>query len=108
VVPPRDATPPAAESPLLERVSRAKEQAETETILSALYSTRWNRKEAAQLLGIEYKALLYKMKKLSIKHVAAAQPDQGTGRTLYAAAKLPASNEPASPRYRSLVAGAGD
>ena len=29
--------------------------------------TRWNRKQAAALLKIDYKALLYKMKKLGIE-----------------------------------------
>jgi two-component system response regulator AtoC len=55
-------------SPILSRVNKAKEQAETDAILAALSSTRWNRKQAAQLLNIDYKALLYKMKKLSIEN----------------------------------------
>jgi hypothetical protein len=29
---------------------------------------RWNRKQAAQILNIDYKALLYQMKKLSIEN----------------------------------------
>jgi DNA-binding NtrC family response regulator len=41
--------------------------AETEAILAALTSTRWNRKQAAALLKIDYKALLYKMKKLGVE-----------------------------------------
>jgi two-component system response regulator AtoC len=53
-------------SPILEQVTKAKHQAETEAILSALNSTRWNRKQAAALLKIDYKALLYKMKKLGV------------------------------------------
>jgi DNA-binding NtrC family response regulator len=52
--------------PVLEQVTRAKEHAEINAILSALTSTRWNRKKAAALLNIDYKALLYKMKKLGI------------------------------------------
>jgi DNA-binding NtrC family response regulator len=54
--------------PILEQVTRAKHQAETEAILAALNAMRWNRKKAAALLKIDYKALLYKMKmkKLSI------------------------------------------
>ena len=55
-------------TPILKQVNRAKEQAETDAILSALHSTRWNRKQAAQILNIDYKALLYKMKKLSIEN----------------------------------------
>jgi two-component system response regulator AtoC len=37
-------------------------KAESETILKALQITNWNRKRAAQLLNISYKALLYKIK----------------------------------------------
>jgi two-component system, NtrC family, response regulator AtoC len=58
--------------PILEKVTQAKEQAEVETILAALNSTRWNRKQAATLLKIDYKALLYKMKKLGVEKKAAA------------------------------------
>jgi two-component system response regulator AtoC len=58
--------PPA--TPILRQVNKAKEQAETDAILAALNSTRWNRKQAAQILNIDYKALLYKMKKLSIEN----------------------------------------
>jgi len=55
------------DSPILEQVVKAKQQAETDAILAALNSTRWNRKRAAVLLKIDYKALLYKMKKLGIE-----------------------------------------
>ena len=51
---------------ILEEVTKVKLQAETDAILGALNSTRWNRKRAATLLNIDYKALLYKMKKLGI------------------------------------------
>jgi two-component system response regulator AtoC len=50
----------------LEAVTKANQQAEIEAILTALHSTRWNRKQAAALLGIDYKALLYKMKKFGV------------------------------------------
>jgi two-component system response regulator AtoC len=47
----------------LKEVSReAAREAETKLILSTLERTRWNRKQAAHLLGISYKALLYKIK----------------------------------------------
>jgi transcriptional regulator with GAF, ATPase, and Fis domain len=52
--------------PILDQVTRSKAQAETEAIVAALSTTRWNRKKAAALLRIDYKALLYKMKKLGI------------------------------------------
>jgi two-component system response regulator AtoC len=57
----------AVDEPILERVTRAKQQAEADAILAALNSTRWNRKQAAALLKIDYKALLYKMKKLGVE-----------------------------------------
>jgi two-component system response regulator AtoC len=53
-------------TPVLEQVIKAKRQAETDAILAALATTRWNRKQAAALLRIDYKALLYKMKKLGV------------------------------------------
>jgi DNA-binding NtrC family response regulator len=53
-------------APILAQVTKAKQEAETAAILGALSSTRWNRKQAAALLKIDYKALLYKMKTLSI------------------------------------------
>jgi two-component system, NtrC family, response regulator AtoC len=68
-----DSGDPAAEepvipgAPILKRVKWAKEHAETEAILTALNASKWNRKQAAQLLKTDYKALLYKMKKLSIE-----------------------------------------
>lgn len=58
-------------APILEQVTKAKQQAEMEAILAALNSTRWNRKQAAVLLKIDYKALLYKMKKLGVDDQAA-------------------------------------
>jgi two-component system response regulator AtoC len=60
-------TPAAPAPPILEQVTRAKDQAESDAILSALHTTHWNRKKAAALLKIDYKALLYKMKKLGIQ-----------------------------------------
>ena len=40
----------------------AAREAERVAILDMLERTRWNRKEAAEILGISYKALLYKIK----------------------------------------------
>jgi two-component system response regulator AtoC len=48
-------------------LKRAKNEAarfaEKELIQKALHETRWNRKKAADMLGVSYKALLYKMNK---------------------------------------------
>jgi two-component system response regulator AtoC len=60
-------SPQSESRPILEQVTKAKQQAETEAIVAALNSTRWNRKQAAALLKIDYKALLYKMKKLGVE-----------------------------------------
>jgi two-component system response regulator AtoC len=55
------------EMPILEQVTKVKRQAESDAILAALDSTRWNRKQAAAILEIDYKSLLYKIKKLGIE-----------------------------------------
>jgi two-component system, NtrC family, response regulator AtoC len=71
---PAGSEPAEVSAPILEQVTRAKHQAETEAILAALGSTHWNRKKAAALLKIDYKALLYKMKKLGIEDKMASMP----------------------------------
>ncbi|MFZ0820869.1 MAG: sigma-54 dependent transcriptional regulator [Candidatus Acidiferrales bacterium] len=43
-----------------------KDEAEMEAIAVALEKTRWCRKDAAKLLGISYKALLYKMRQFNL------------------------------------------
>ena len=51
----------------LKSVSRnAKDEAEAEAIARALEETNWNRKQAAVLLKISYKALLYKIRQYGI------------------------------------------
>jgi two-component system, NtrC family, response regulator AtoC len=53
----------AGDQPSLKLIGRAAARAaERELILRMLHRTRWNRKEAAEMLGISYKALLYKIK----------------------------------------------
>jgi transcriptional regulator with PAS, ATPase and Fis domain len=53
----------APEQTSLKLIGRsAARAAERELILRMLHRTRWNRKEAAEILGISYKALLYKIK----------------------------------------------
>jgi two-component system response regulator AtoC len=57
------AASPAAGNVSLKDIARtAAREAERELILRMLTRTRWNRKEAAEILGISYKALLYKIK----------------------------------------------
>ncbi len=51
----------------LKSVARgAKDEAEAEAIRKALEETNWNRKQAASLLQISYKALLYKIRQYGI------------------------------------------
>jgi two-component system response regulator AtoC len=47
-------------------VNDLKRKAEKDAILQALNRTNWNRKEAAKLLNISYKSLLYRIKVLHL------------------------------------------
>jgi two-component system response regulator AtoC len=63
-----------------------KEEAEMEAIADALEKTHWFRKDAAKMLGISYKALLYKIRQFNL--------DAGRGARSQAAAPLaPAAKE---------------
>ena len=68
-VPPA-ATPDRAAAPIsgsLKEIARnAAREAEREIIYRTLQQTRWNRREAADLLGVSYKALLYKIKEADL------------------------------------------
>jgi two-component system response regulator AtoC len=77
---------PASRIPILAEVNLARDRAEAETILAALNSAHWNRKAAAAILNVDYKGLLYRMKKLRLEQSEPA---------------------PAQPPLRSAAAGAG-
>jgi DNA-binding NtrC family response regulator len=47
-------------------VRSLKDEAEMEAIADALEKTRWCRKDAAKMLGISYKALLYKIRQFGL------------------------------------------
>ena len=65
--PPAAAPEPAALNGSLKDIARqAARGAERELIFSTLQRTRWNRREAAEILGISYKALLYKIKEAEL------------------------------------------
>lgn len=66
--------PSTAAQPVLVKVNEAQRKMEADVILDALNKTRWNRKQAAVILGIDYKALLYKMKKLGLEDKEACSP----------------------------------
>ncbi len=63
---PRVDTSPPREMGLKALVRGLKDEAEMEAIGDALEKTRWCRKDAAKLLGISYKALLYKMRQFNL------------------------------------------
>jgi DNA-binding NtrC family response regulator len=50
----------------LDRLAEASRNAEMELLLDALEACRWNRRQAAASLHIEYKAFLYKLQKYGI------------------------------------------
>jgi two-component system response regulator AtoC len=52
----------------------ASQQAERELILEVLSRTHWNRKMAAKMLQISYKALLYKLKQIGMDSGYSSQP----------------------------------
>lgn len=66
---------PSPSRAILDQVNKAKDEAESAAIIAALDSTHWNRKKAAVVLKIDYKALLYKMKKLGIDDRMATMPE---------------------------------
>jgi two-component system, NtrC family, response regulator AtoC len=56
----------AEEGGLKSLARNAKDEAEAEAIAKALEQTNWNRKQAAALLKISYKALLYKIRQYGL------------------------------------------
>lgn len=66
---PREAARPALPNPAASdfgQLDDERRRNETSAIVGALEATRWNRRQAAERLGIDYKALLYRMKKLGL------------------------------------------
>jgi DNA-binding NtrC family response regulator len=61
----------------MNHLAEASRQAETKLLLDALEATRWNRRQAAARVNLEYKAFLYKLQKFGIvekREKAEAQP----------------------------------
>jgi two-component system response regulator AtoC len=56
---------------------KAAQVAEREAMLQALEQTRWNRTQASKLLGISYRALLYKIKDAELAPQSAPNPRPG-------------------------------
>ena len=66
VSPRQETAAPPREQGLKALVRGLKDEAEMEAIADALEKTRWCRKDAAKMLGISYKALLYKMRQFNL------------------------------------------
>lgn len=62
----REEAPQVRDQGLKALVRSLKDEAEMEAIAAALEKTRWCRKDAAKMLGISYKALLYKMRQFNL------------------------------------------
>jgi len=81
---PREESPAPREQGLKALVRGLKDEAEMEAIADALEKTRWCRKDAAKMLGISYKALLYKMRQFNLdtprtrRTAAAATPAEAS------------------------------
>jgi two-component system response regulator AtoC len=60
--------------PSMDAVRKDRDQEEAKVILTALESVRWNRKQAARMLDMDYKALLYRMKRLGIDNPSEESP----------------------------------
>jgi DNA-binding NtrC family response regulator len=78
---PREVTNIPKEQGLKALVRGLKDEAEMEAIADALEKTRWCRKDAAKMLGISYKALLYKMRQFNLdtprtRRTAAAKTEE--------------------------------
>jgi two-component system response regulator AtoC len=56
-----------ADHSIFDSLDQTKRQAQVDALVAALNTSRWNRKKAAVLLRLDYKQLLYQMKKLRIE-----------------------------------------
>lgn len=82
---PREEPPPTTGDQGLKALVRSlKDEAESEAIADALEKTRWCRKDAARMLGISYKALLYKIRQFNLD----------SGRTRRTRTTAPAASAP--------------
>jgi two-component system response regulator AtoC len=61
----------------MDHLEQSSRQAETALLLDALKATRWNRRQAAAQLNVEYKAFLYKLQKYGIVESKAKRGEVG-------------------------------
>jgi two-component system response regulator AtoC len=104
---PREETLVPKEQGLKALVRGLKDEAEMEAIADALEKTNWCRKDAARMLGISYKALLYKMRQFNLdsgrgsRSTAAKEAAKAAAAAKHAAAKDQTKEDiPAVPAVR--------
>ncbi|MGH9739115.1 MAG: sigma-54-dependent transcriptional regulator [Candidatus Acidiferrales bacterium] len=85
-VAPSEAAPAPKDQGLKALVRGLKDEAEMEAIANALDRTNWCRKDAAHMLGISYKALLYKMRQFNLDSGRGARSAAARAATREAAA----------------------
>ncbi len=83
---PREEAVPAREQGLKALVRSLKDEAEMEAIADALEKTHWCRKDAAKMLGISYKALLYKIRQFGLD---SGRAPRGNSKTAPKAKEVP-------------------
>jgi two-component system response regulator AtoC len=93
-VAPREELPVPKEQGLKALVRGLKDEAETEAIADALEKTNWCRKDAARMLGISYKALLYKMRQFNLDSGRGSRSAATRAAKAIASAKEAAQKEP--------------
>jgi len=93
-VAPREEVPVPKEQGLKALVRGLKDEAETEAIADALEKTNWCRKDAARMLGISYKALLYKMRQFNLDSGRGSRSAAARAAKAIASAKEVAQKEP--------------
>jgi DNA-binding NtrC family response regulator len=100
---PREEAPATPKEQGLKALVRSlKDEAEMEAIADALEKTNWCRKDAARMLEISYKALLYKMRQFNLDSGRGARSAAAKAAKANAAAKEPAPKE--LPKEESPVA----
>lgn len=102
---PREETPAPKEQGLKALVRGLKDEAEMEAIADALDKTNWCRKDAARMLGISYKALLYKMRQFNLDSGRGSR--SAAAKAAAAAAKEAAAKESAQKASAPAPVGPG-
>jgi DNA-binding NtrC family response regulator len=90
---PREEPAPIKDQGLKALVRSLKDEAEMEAIADALEKTHWCRKDAARMLGISYKALLYKIRQFNLDAGRSSRSRAAAPAAAPAPAMVPAGKE---------------